>query len=74
MFVKPGPNPRKPGSLLKVRIPHTKALLSEEGAEVPENQFWLRRVRDSDVLRVQPPAAPEVAPAPVQARSTIEGK
>ena len=55
MFVKPGPNPEVPGSLLRVRIPHTFALLPDEGADVPENGFWLTLLRDGDVVLVEPP-------------------
>jgi aminoglycoside phosphotransferase (APT) family kinase protein len=63
MFVKPGPNTHEPetlGALRKVRFPRTHALLPEEGTEVPEDQFWLRRLRDGDVVRAE---APKVAPA-----------
>lgn len=54
MFVKPGPHPDKPGATLVVRIPHTHALLPAEGAEVPENLFWVRRVLHGDVVVVEP--------------------
>lgn len=57
MFVKPGPHPDEPGATLKVRIPHTHMLLPEGGQEVPENQFWLRRVMCGDVV-VVPASAP----------------
>ncbi len=50
MFVKPGPNPDLPGTMLKVRDPVTFRLLQEEGAEVPANAHWLRALRDGDVM------------------------
>lgn len=45
MFVKP-----KDG--LSVRCPVRGAPLPAEGAEVPENTFWHRRLKDGDVVRV----------------------
>lgn len=42
MFVKP----RKG---VKVRDPESKRHLPEEGAEVPENSYWMRRLLDGDV-------------------------
>ena len=58
MFVKPGPNPDKPGTLLKVRHPGPSyAFLPDEGAEVPENHFWLRRLAHGDVVRAEAPNA-----------------
>jgi hypothetical protein len=54
MFVKPGPNREIPGTLLRVRIPRTHALLPETGAEVPANSFWLQRIAHGDVVAVNP--------------------
>jgi Protein of unknown function (DUF2635) len=70
MFVKPGPNPRKPGSLLKVRFLRTKQLLPDAGAEVPRDGFWLRRLRDGDVVLASPtqPAAAVEAVTPAVAQ------
>ena len=51
MFVRPGPNPDRPGSLLQVRDPVTFRLLPDEGAEV-SGDFWIRRLRDGDVIEV----------------------
>lgn len=53
MFIKPGPRPDDPARALVVRGPNFR-LLSELGGEVPETQFWHRRLRDGDVV----PAAP----------------
>ena len=38
-FVKPEPGKRVPN-------PDTRMPLPKEGAEVPRNQYWLRRLRD----------------------------
>lgn len=52
MFVKP-----KPG--LKVREPNPPyAHIPEEGKEVPADSYWMRRVRDGDVIQVEPPVTP----------------
>lgn len=48
MFVKP-----KAG--LKVRDPITRQWLPDEGGEVPEDQFWTRRLLCGDVVRAQIP-------------------
>lgn len=50
MYVKP-----KPG--LKVRDEHSRLHLPEEGKEVPESSYWLRRLRSGDVVKVDPPKA-----------------
>ncbi|GAA4258943.1 DUF2635 domain-containing protein [Azospirillum formosense] len=55
MYVKP-----KPGAL--VRDPETREPLPAEGAEVPENQYWMRRLADGDVVRA---GRPTVAALPV---------
>ena len=60
MFVKPGMRPDDPGRALVVRWPNGR-LLSELGGEVPETQFWHRRLRDGDVVPAEPlPADTEV--------------
>ena len=47
MLVKPVPG-------RTVRDPHSMALLTEEGREVPDGDaFWLRRLRDGDVTTEQ---------------------
>ncbi len=62
MFVKPGTS-RRTGLTVKVRVPRTKALLPADGAEVPNTGFWLRRLRDGDVVLADAPAP---TPAVVQ--------
>lgn len=47
MFVKP-----KPG--VRVRDPKNRGHLPESGADVPEDQYWLRRLADGDVTLSSP--------------------
>lgn len=42
--------PASPGLL--VRDPVSKRALPEEGREVPESSYWMRRLRAGDVVRV----------------------
>lgn len=42
-----------------IRDPHTKRPLPAEGAQVPDSSFWLRRLRDGDVVRVEEPTGLE---------------
>jgi hypothetical protein len=35
-----------------IRDPHTLRQLPAEGGEVPESSFWIRRLLDGDVIRV----------------------
>jgi Protein of unknown function (DUF2635) len=49
-----------------VRDPVTKQLLPAEGREVPDDQFWRRRLRDGDIVLDTPNPAPP-------RRATIEG-
>ncbi|TWA90699.1 uncharacterized protein DUF2635 [Azospirillum brasilense] len=44
MYVKP-----KPGAL--VRDPVTRQPLPDTGAEVPSDQYWMRRLADGDVVQ-----------------------
>lgn len=48
MRVKPAPG-------LKVRYPYPaqKRVLPAEGADVPEESYWLRRLQAGDVVRVE---------------------
>lgn len=61
MFVKPGINtfePERFGPLLKVRIPHTHALVPDSGMEIPDGlrgemkTHWDLLLRDGDVVLV----------------------
>ena len=53
MFVKPGMRPDDRERALVVRAPNGR-LLSELGGEVPDTQFWHRRLRDGDVVLAEP--------------------
>lgn len=53
MFVKPAPD-------RFVRDPESKRLLPDDGAEVPQAGYWMRRLRDGDVI----PATPAASAAP----------
>ncbi len=55
MFVKP-----KTG--LVVRDPVSKRALPAEGADVPASGYWMRRLRDGDVIVSEPPEAAPAAP------------
>lgn len=57
MFVKPAPG-------LVVRDPQTRVQVPEDGRDVPETSYWLRRLRDGDLVQAaQPGPAPKSAPA-----------
>ncbi|MEX3690820.1 DUF2635 domain-containing protein [Paraburkholderia sp. BR14263] len=44
----------KPAAGLKVRDPDLRDFLPDEGRVVPDSQYWLRRLRDGDVVPVEP--------------------
>lgn len=69
MFVKP-----VPGRL--VRDPVKGTLLPENGAEVPDDAyFWLNRLRDGDVEKVEKPSADDDAVAvPSETAALLKGK
>jgi hypothetical protein len=48
MYVKPAPGFSIPDPDLKDRLP-------AEGREVPDTDFWQRRLRDGDVFLAAPP-------------------
>lgn len=52
MHVKPAPG-------LSIRDPDLMDLLPEEGREVPDSTYWIRRLRDGDVVSVQAKASAE---------------
>jgi hypothetical protein len=45
-----------PAAGLLVRDPVTGEPLPASGREVPENDYWMRRLRAGDVVRTAPPA------------------
>lgn len=59
-----------------IRDPHTKRPLPAEGAEVPEDNFWVRRLIAGEVVRCEESRAP-AAPTgrePVQPLTTRKGE
>jgi hypothetical protein len=71
MFVKPGPRQDDRDRPLVVRAPNGR-LLSPLGEDVPETQFWIRRLRDKDVVTAEPnPTAPAVQQI-IASREAIE--
>ena len=54
MVVRPGMNRKTPEQPLLVAFPppHRRRYLSPEGEAVPRDQYWLRRLRDGDVVPV----------------------
>jgi len=60
LFVKPATNPKAAdhgGSVLVVRDPANGRTLPPEGAQVPDNSFWHRRLKDGDVVESRRPDA-----------------
>lgn len=51
MQVKPAPG-------LRIRDPEKGDYLPEAGREVPNTQYWQRRLRDGDVVAAKAPAKP----------------
>lgn len=50
----------KPAKGLKIRNPRTKFHIPESGIEVPDTDvYWLRRLADGDVIRVDDPQGKE---------------
>lgn len=45
-----------PKSGIVIRDPDLKTLVPAEGREVPDTQFWQRRIRDGDVTVGKAPA------------------
>jgi len=55
VFVKPAPG-------LTVRDPGDYSALPVTGTYKPKNTYWIRRLRDGDVMETRPPARPKPAP------------
>ncbi len=67
--------PANPGAV--IRDPQTKRRLPDEGASVPDTNFWHRRVRAGDVVLVEEEPAAREAPTgrePVTPLTTREEK
>lgn len=58
----------KPAPDLQVRDPFTKQPLPADGAEVPASTYWLRRIKDGDVLVVSSDTKPQPQVKPAAAR------
>ncbi len=56
-----------------IRDPHTRTALPAEGADVPENSFWTRRLLAGEVVRIDAPATP-VGNEPIASLTTRGGK
>lgn len=54
-----------------VLIPYegTLTMLDLEGADVPDNQYWRRRLRDGDVVPVEAPAPKPAEHLPTHAHA-----
>lgn len=61
VFVKPALDAA--GEIVLVRDPASLKPLDASGEWKPSNQFWARRIRDGDVIEVEPELADEIAPA-----------
>ena len=48
-----------------VPYPMTNVLLPEAGAEVPDTAYWRRRLRDGDVVEVDPKPQQPPPPQPI---------
>lgn len=66
----------RPAPGARVRMPgRAYDLLPEEGAKVPRDAFWLRRLADGDVVEVPPPAAsaPKTSASAPASKTAKEG-
>ncbi|WP_022722947.1 DUF2635 domain-containing protein [Rhodopseudomonas sp. B29] len=63
MFIKPATIEIEGNAVVAlVRDPISLAPLAEAGEWKPASQFWLRRVRDRDVIKTEPAAVASAAP------------
>lgn len=51
----------QPAKGLSIRDADLLDLLPKDGREVPETDYWHRRLRDGDVVLAKPPAPAELA-------------
>ncbi len=58
MFVKPAPDPARPGEVLIVRDPLHMTPIPASGGNVPDINYWHQRLRDGDVFLATAPAEP----------------
>lgn len=75
MFVKPNPNKKVGGAPLEVYDPAHRNFLPEEGREVPNNAYWIRRLQTEDVVKATPgEKATAKAPAKTAGATTAPAK
>lgn len=79
MFVKPNPNKKVGDATLEVYDPAHRNFLPEEGREVPNNAYWIRRLQAEDVVKTTPgdkaPAkTAKTAPTKTAAKTTTKAK
>ncbi len=58
MFVKPAPyrdNDGELNGLMRIPDPDRRDFLPDEGREVPQTDYWTRRLRDGDVVLGESP-------------------
>ena len=60
----------------RVRHPDSLALLRPEGEQVPDTEYWFRRLREGDIEMTEPPKAegeePEGSPAAAETSNSVE--
>lgn len=68
VLLRPAPAPKapiifvKPKAGLKIPYPGTRNFLPATGASVPRNHYWIRRLRDGDVIQVEAASPAKVEP------------
>lgn len=63
LHIKPNPDKKVDGKPLKVRDPISNEFIPKSGKRVPRSAYWVRRLRDGDVVEVNEKAAQTAAPA-----------
>lgn len=53
-----------------IRDPQTLRQLPAEGAEVPDTTFWYRRLREGDVVLLEPPRSQPTGAEPIPPLTT----
>ncbi len=56
----------KPAGSVKVRDPRNGEHLATAGAELPRNYYWLRRLKDGDVVEVKTTAEKRAKRTPIK--------
>lgn len=77
LFLKPNPDRQVEGTPLRVFDPERKGWLPAEGAAVPNNTYWTRRIIDGDCVyatREAEPAAKEISNADQKPAAVVTSK